>query len=251
MERECFVVKRLERVQAVFSQKGKRYTAQSRSSFGLSFCYEGKITYTMNGKTFVSDPDVAVLLPKGGSYTLHGDKTGVFPLIDFQAEGLSDDQIRVIPLKNPALCLKEFERIRDLFWIGASQMKIFSAFYNLLDEVFSPCGNDEVLAPLLRWVEENLSDPTLSNVAMANCVGLCESALRKRFAASMHTTPKQYVLELRLNKAKGLLEGTPLSVSEVAETCGFSGVYHFCRIFKEKTGLTPTEYANTHRIRQI
>lgn len=251
MEHDCLVVKQVEKVQMVFSRKGKRYTSQSRPSFGLSFCCEGQITYTMNGKTFVSKPDVAVLLPRGGTYTLHGDKTGVFPVINFQAEGLSEEEIRVIPLKNPALCLKECERLRELFWLGASQMKIFSTFYSLLDEVLSPCGKDDVLAPLLRWVEENLSDPTLSNTAMANRAGLCESALRKRFAAGMHTTPKKYVLELRLNKAKGLLEGTTLSVGAVAEACGFSGVYHFCRIFKEKTGLTPTEYANTHRICQI
>ncbi|MBR3837364.1 MAG: helix-turn-helix transcriptional regulator [Clostridia bacterium] len=248
---EIPVVKQVQKVNMVFSQKGRQFVSQSRPSFGLSFCCEGQITYTMNGKKYVSRPGVAVLLPRGGAYTLHGDKTGVFPVINFQAEGLSEEEIRVIPLKNPALCLKECERLRDLFWLGASQMKIFSAFYSLLDEVLSPFERDDGLAPLLRWVEENLSDPTLSNAAMANRVGLCESALRKRFAASLHTTPKQYVLELRLNKAKELLGNTTLYVGEVAEACGFSGVYHFCRIFKEKTGVTPTDYANAHRILQI
>ena len=35
------------------------------------------------------------------------------------------------------------------------------------------------------------------------------------------------------------------------EECGFSSVYHFCRAFKNKTGMTPTEYANLNKIYQI
>ena len=44
-------------------------------------------------------------------------------------------------------------------------------------------------------------------------------------------------------RAKQLLETGNLSVTQVAEKCGFSGVYHFCRSFKNITGLTPTQFA--------
>ena len=42
-----------------------------------------------------------------------------------------------------------------------------------------------------------------------------------------------------------------LKINAVAEHCGFSNQYHFCRLFKEKTGLTPTEYMKQNRIYKI
>ena len=75
--------------------------------------------------------------------------------------------------------------------------------------------------------------------------------MRKLFLSYYHITPKQYVLDIRIRKAKQLLCDTPFSVTAIAEECGFSSVYHFCRVFKEKTGFTPTEYANLNKIYQI
>ena len=46
----------------VFSPKGKNNTMHNRNSYGLSFCLEGQITYTQNGKKYVSDKNHAVIL---------------------------------------------------------------------------------------------------------------------------------------------------------------------------------------------
>lgn len=53
---------------------------------------------------------------------------------------------------------------------------------------------------------------------------------------------------MRLDMAKQLISQTNESVTNISEQCGFSNVYHFCRIFKEKTGYTPLNYRNTHRL---
>lgn len=45
-------------------------------------------------------------------------------------------------------------------------------------------------------------------------------------------------------------EGTE-KIGAVAEACEFSSPYHFCRIFREKTGLTPTAYRQQNRIYTI
>ena len=59
--------------------------------------------------------------------------------------------------------------------------------------------------------------------------------------------PFQSDLELRMQKAKRLLEEGRATVGEIAAACGFSAIYHFCRTFKTFTGESPTDYRRTHR----
>jgi AraC-like DNA-binding protein len=57
----------------------------------------------------------------------------------------------------------------------------------------------------------------------------------------------QYLMQVRLERARELLSATHLPVIEIAERCGFGGVSYFNRAFKAEEGITPTEYrrANT------
>lgn len=232
--------------------KGKTVQMKNRRCYGLSFCCSGQLTYTQNGRQFLSDPDHAVFLPKNGTYSIFGDREGYFPVLNFYCDGLDFPEILSIPLSNPQSCLRDCETLRSIFLFGGSRSKAFSVFYNLLDKLSAAnsAGADPLL-PAIHYIEANLQDPSLSNTQLAAEAGISEVYLRKLFTRHFHATPKQYVLELRLQKAKQLLTQSPATVTETAEQCGFSSLYHFCRIFKEKTGLTPTQYAKRHRISGI
>ena len=225
---------------------------KNRSTFGLSLCSSGQITYTMHGRQYISDPTNAVLLPLGGTYSLLGDKEGLFPVINFICSGLHCDGIRVIPLQNPAACLQEFETIQNLFVYNGSRLKLYSTFYGLLDTVLSAAApRNSPLQPALQYIEEHLSDPELSNTLLAEQLGISEVYLRKLFTQYSGTSPRQYILELRIRKARQLLSNTTSSITAIAETCGFSSLYHFCRVFKDRTDMTPTEYAALNKTYQI
>jgi Transcriptional regulator containing an amidase domain and an AraC-type DNA-binding HTH domain len=68
------------------------------------------------------------------------------------------------------------------------------------------------------------------------------SKFRKAFKESTGFSPKQYYLNLRLNRAKELLASTALTVNEVAYLTGFESVFHFSRLFKQKYGKSPKQY---------
>ena len=55
-------------------------------------------------------------------------------------------------------------------------------------------------------------------------------------------SPVNYLIELRLNRAKELLKYTPLPVNEIALSVGIANPYYFSRLFKKHTGTSPTEY---------
>jgi AraC-like DNA-binding protein len=246
------VVTDIETPVVVHSEKGKNFQMKNRRSFGLSLCVSGQITYTMNGKSYKSKPGNVVLLPQGGTYYLYGDKEGLFPVVNFKCENFECREITVFQLENEQAFLKDFEAFKGLFLRKENHLKIYSAFYGLLSKismensiVYNP------LRPALEYIEGHISDSALSNSEIANVMDISEVYLRKLFITYQNCTPKQYVLSLRIRKAKHMLVDTPHSVTRIAEECGFGSLYHFCRAFKEKTGFTPTEYANLNRIYQI
>lgn len=230
-------------------EKGRRVQTAGRGCFGLSLCVSGQITYTMGEQTVVSEPGKAVLLPQGGYYELVCDKDGVFPLINFSCTGVDAGEIRVFSLRNPDACLRLFESVQRAVVYNGGRFKQYSAFYELLDAVAAlPSQTRTALEPALTFIAGRLSDPTLSNTAIAKHLGISEIYLRKLFEAQQGTSPHRYILDMRIRKAKQLLRDTPFTVTAIAEECGFSGLYHFCRVFKQKTGVTPTQYAQSHRI---
>lgn len=68
------------------------------------------------------------------------------------------------------------------------------------------------------------------------------SAFRKAFKKFTGESPNQYLLKLRLNKAKELLTSTTLHINEVAEQTGFDCVFYFSKLFKKKNGKSPKFY---------
>ena len=246
------VVTGIRQPRVVYSQKGRTFKAESRRYFGIVFCMSGQITYTMNGKTYVSNQGNAIFLPHGSSYSLVGDSEGQFPVINFLGKGLDCKEITVLPLEDPQAHLQRFKTLQRLFLRNESQMKIYSTFYDLLDQLMSPSDqNTDQLAFAMKYIEAHIQDPTLSNVELAKHLGISEVYLRKQFQACYHITPKQYILDIRIRKAKQLLIDTPFAIAAIAEECGFSSAYHFCRCFKQRTGKTPTQYASANRSYEI
>jgi AraC-like DNA-binding protein len=66
--------------------------------------------------------------------------------------------------------------------------------------------------------------------------------LARAFRAELGTSPRQYLLRTRAERAAVLLAETALSVTQVAERVGFASPAHFSRTFVRRTGLSPSEY---------
>lgn len=234
----------------VFSDKGRRFSSECRPFFGLSFCTSGQITYTQNGKNYVSNPYNAVILPKNARYKLYGDAEGLFYVINFQCMNLDIQDITLIPIQDTAQYLKDVQSLSHCFLRDHNQLRQFKILYGILEKL----DTEQTINPLssiIGYIETHIADTDLSNAFLAQKMGISEVYLRRLFIAHTGVTPKQYILELRIKTAQQLLISTTKSITEVAETCGFSSVYHFCRIFKRKTTLTPTQYIAKNRTHNV
>jgi AraC-like DNA-binding protein len=237
----------IDDVYFVPSERGHHHAIRDRKCYGLSFAYEGQITYRWEGQEFVSDQAHAILLPKGASYVLHRDASGVFPVINFSCTSeLPIPPFIRVPLRNPQSYLKSCEHMRELWSMQRNPAKLLSMLYDLFAQVSEETEEPtHLLSPAIQYIGAHLNDPTLSNERLAKEANMSEVYFRKRFKEIYGVTPHQYLLELRIRQAKLLLSERAATVTAVSEACGFSSVYHFCRAFKQFTGMTPKEFAET------
>lgn len=104
--------------------------------------------------------------------------------------------------------------------------------------------------PILRiqhYLEKAYAE-TLTVRILAEQAGLSQRTFMRRFKSATGRPPNSYIQDLRIEKARGLLERTRLSVSEVAWQSGYHDVSAFSRIFREKTGLTAGRYRERFRV---
>ena len=77
---------------------------------------------------------------------------------------------------------------------------------------------------------------------------LAEINLADITPGSQYGVGQARILDIRIGKAKQLLADGTQKISAVSEACGFSNPYHFCRAFKQRTGLTPSQYMQQNRL---
>jgi AraC family transcriptional regulator len=77
---------------------------------------------------------------------------------------------------------------------------------------------------------------------LAQSVGLSAAHFSEMFRKSTGETPHQFVLRLRVERAKEMLCSAEPRVLDVAIACGFKTQQHFARVFRQLCGSTPTEY---------
>ena len=77
---------------------------------------------------------------------------------------------------------------------------------------------------------------------LAQSVGLSTAHFSEMFRKSMGETPHQFVLRLRVERAKEMLRSAESRILDVAIACGFKTQQHFARVFRLLCGASPTEY---------
>lgn len=97
---------------------------------------------------------------------------------------------------------------------------------------------------MITYVQLNLSMPiALEDISKKLKVNA--SYLSQQFNKEVGKSLPEYVTEKRIQEAKYLLRGhSTLSVGKIATAVGFSDINYFARVFKTKTGITPSDYRN-------
>lgn len=77
---------------------------------------------------------------------------------------------------------------------------------------------------------------------VARVANLSPYHFTRLFKAQTGKTPFEYLLDIKLEKAREMLQANRLTVTEVCFSCGFNNLSHFTTVFKRKTGMSPSGY---------
>ena len=108
---------------------------------------------------------------------------------------------------------------------------------------------DQRIASAIEQIDAHLADP-LDVRQLAASVNLSESRFAHLFRAETGVSPMRFVRERRMARARGLLEGTYLSVKDVMTTVGCNDPSHFARDFRRYHGTAPRHWRASCSSRQ-
>jgi len=93
-----------------------------------------------------------------------------------------------------------------------------------------------------EYIRLNITSPDLHSQSVANHLNLSVDHISRLFKSMGDASLSDYIINAKIEKAKEIISGTTYSIRQVAQVLGYSDPNYFVRIFKKKTGVTPTEF---------
>ena len=152
--------------------------------------------------------------------------------------------------------LREQERM-DVFSNDIILSQLNLLLLMLLREAASPKGGklqtsnaihseNEIIRQAQQYISSHIREK-LSVPLVARQVDVSPSYLTALFHKNLQISPGEYIRRIKLQESKQMIRENNLNFTEIAAELQYSTVHHFSRQFKEKFGITPTEYAKSVR----
>ncbi|MGG3280196.1 helix-turn-helix transcriptional regulator [Paenibacillus solani] len=119
---------------------------------------------------------------------------------------------------------------------------LFEAACSIQDSLGEDSNHDRLYTSMLEYVARSYMDCNLSLSTIAEEFSLTPSYITRYFKNKNGLPLMQYVSKIRIEKAKQLLETTPLSIKEIVEQVGFVDENNFSRAFRKREGISPSQY---------
>ena len=223
-----------------FSHKKGLFEVKGRPYASLSLRIDGRGDFTVDGKTLESTPGDLLFIPSNTPYRVEysgGESIVVhFSRCNYrEAESISPENAAAISVR--------FEQLLQAWRSNRSVNAAKSALYGILETVAAEKRlqlRDTAIVNCIRYMDAHFTDPELDIASVCAAGFISVSALQRAFAEHLGTSPRQYLIRLRMNRALQLLSQEGYSIREIALACGFTDEKYFSRAFKKIYGYSPS-----------
>ncbi|MBR2354247.1 MAG: helix-turn-helix transcriptional regulator [Clostridia bacterium] len=152
-----------------------------------------------------------------------------------------------IPVEHPDEVIALLQKAEHLIQVsGNGDLSLLATVYKLCEvisrarqKVYFP--KDTRMYAAKDYIDTHLGDRKCLARAVEES-GICARRFNDLFKGNFGVTPNRYVTYRRIENAKTMLEIPSLTVSEIADLCGFSDVYYFSKVFKQICGIPPSKW---------
>lgn len=104
--------------------------------------------------------------------------------------------------------------------------------------------DEQFLEKVQHYIDEQMSNPDFSVEMLALALAMSRSQLHRKLKSLTAITATDFIRDIRLRKAAELLKEGELNITQITYEIGISSLSYFSRAFKEKYGVSPSEYAS-------
>lgn len=228
-----------------YFSEGEHHITRFCKDYVLLMVFEGVLRFTENDTDYEIYPG-EYHIQKSNTFQ-RGDKVSDSPkylYVHFLAEWTDDDA--TMPFEGTFSYSKAkslMEELDELSHTNSSLIQKSAKFYEillLLQKKTKPTGIADKIAEYIH--EENLSEVSLGKICER--FYFSKNHIINIFKKEFGVTPIKYINNLKLNRAKYLLEVTSDNLEEIAIKSGFNDYSHFYKLFQKETGISPSVWRN-------
>ena len=225
----------------------KKWSAKNRKNHFIGIMLNGSTNHKFKNQSFVLSGNCIYFFNQKDDYEAEVYEAGNAFSVHFTTyEDIETDSFS-IQIDNPYEIISLLQKAEQLSCVsGNGDLSLLSTLYKLCD-VFTKARQKTYFQKDMRmhiakdYIDTNFKDADCIKYAIKQC-GLSSRRFCDLFKCNFGTTPNKHLVQRRIVMAKSMLETKSLTISEVAELCGFSDVYYFSKVFKQECGVSPSKW---------
>lgn len=217
----------------------------------LTLVLKGCLKYTIGGKTYeVCDGDM-IFIPAESTYVRENSQENA-DYISFNFT--TDDEIHLpmfskdVVHTETLMLISAYDRINRRSYLDNKEKNshILGCILAVLEDRIRSRDYNPLTLKILKYIHSNLdkkiSLKDISEITFFSAI-YCDTVFKREVGKPII----EYILDERIDLAKSLLRDESLKISQVAELVGFSDYNYFARVFKSRSGLSPSSYRQMTR----
>ncbi len=214
-------------------------------------CRDGKTVYARNIEEVKKDVFKAIESQEAdrireGCAQLCHSLTNTNELSRIYIQHLLYSIVKELYDKMPQVEYEDVLNVAGEFFTEKKPEKLLRDFLNAVDRILTTAAKDstdylELIGRIKRFIQKDYKS-NLSLVDVAEAVNLTPAYVSHIFKKETGQGIVEYITELKMKKAKQLLEDKNLKIIQIAKICGYENQSYFNKLFKIYYGMTPKQY---------
>ena len=246
-------------------EKGFTFPGEAHRPLELTYVDKGSLHSVADGKDILLEQGDLVIYGPDQWHMQYADVdmspsyiTITFDLGEKHPDELVNRKFTIPQSAVPVLqrMIRELDRM-DTFSSDMVICLLQLLLLELLREQITPAGTrlrttnavnseNEIIRRAQQFISEHVREK-LTVPLVARHVDVSPSYLTALFRKNLQISPGEYVRRIKLQESKQMIREDNMNFTEIAAALQYSTVHHFSRQFKDKFGITPTEYAKSVR----